>query len=460
MHSGHWLLCVVVLWTSIFLGEHLPQLRALRWPMLFVVACVFTVLFARRAIFFLAVCVLGMTGLSSGAHAWHGHNHGVQGECRGITILRSDPELFTAGTSVVVELNGVRYRASAFGMPGRRLAQRLSGESVYVGGQCGLLTGDFSRRDRVKHIVGKMSITEVSEQFGEGSAFIRAANRIRGVIAEGVASMSPENRALFLGLVIGDDRAQPQDMVQRFRDSGLSHLCAVSGQNVAFLLILIRPLTARRHRVVAWAISIVVIAWFVVVTRGEPSIIRASVMAGLVATSALVGKALDTRIVLSCTVLGLLLIDPMLAWSVGFALSVAATAGLAWFAGVCHRILRSGNTIASTVAAQLGTTPISLCVFGTAPIMSLVANPFAIPVAGVVMTIGLPLSILAVVFPTFSEIVGAVLTVPVEWVDSVATVSAYLSPPGAVNAILWCCLGLFIMWRRRSISPASGRHGL
>lgn len=443
---------------SVFIGEHLPALRVLRWLTVVVVGLLSAALVLQQVRFSVVVlCVLGITGLSSGAFAWHGHNHGVIGQCRGIATLRSDPELFSAGTSAVVELGGVRYRASAFGMPGRRLAQRLSGELVYIDGQCGPLTGDFVRRDRVKHIVSKMSVTEVSEHFGEGSAFIRAANRIRGVIAEGVASMSPENKSLFLGLVIGDDRAQPQEMIERFRKSGLSHLCAVSGQNVAFLLLLIRPLTARRHRLVSWAISIVVIAWFVIVTRGEPSIVRASVMAGLVATSALFGKTFDTRVVLSGTVCALLLIDPMLAWSVGFALSVAATAGLAWFAGVCHQLLHSGTTIASTVAAQIGTTPISLMVFGTAPIMSLVANPFAIPVAGLVMTIGLPLSILAVLFPAISETVGAVLTVPVVWVDAVATVSARLSPPGVVNGFLWGGVAFLIMWRRRRLATAS-RH--
>jgi competence protein ComEC len=44
--------------------------------------------------------------------------------------------------------------------------------------------------------------------------------------------MPPDDAALFRGLVVGDDRAQSDAMIERFRASGLSHLTAVSGQNV------------------------------------------------------------------------------------------------------------------------------------------------------------------------------------------------------------------------------------
>jgi competence protein ComEC len=273
---------------------------------------------------------------------------------------------------------------------------------------------------------------------------------MRGVITQGSQSMSREYRSLFLGLVMGDDREQPEEMVQRFRQSGLSHLCAVSGQNVAFLLLLIRPLTSRRSRFVSWGITIGVIAWFVVVTRGEPSITRAAVMAGMVATYGLLGKEASTRTVLACTVMVLLMIDPMLAWSVGFALSVGATAGLAWLAVRTGEIFSAGQTLASTFAAQVGTTPVSLLVFGTVPVVSLVANPLAIPVAGIVMTIGLPLAVLAAVFPVLADPVGVVLTMPVAWVDAVARFSSAIAPTGWLHAVAWTgvLIVVFGLWKR------------
>ena len=469
--SGHlangraWVLCAVLLWCSIFVGEHFAHWAVPRWVSVAVLLFSVPVYFARVLHGAVVCVVVCLAGLTAGAASWHITHAVPVGLCSGVATLRSDPELFSAGTSVVIELDGRRYRGAAFGMAGKRLAQRFSGESIVVSGRCENMSGPYARRDRIRHIVGKMSIEAVSENFAEGSSFIRAANRIRGVIAGGVQEMSPENRSLFLGLVIGDDRAQSPEMVQRFRDSGLSHLCAVSGQNVAFLLMLLRPFTTRRHRIVGWAITVVVIAWFVVVTRAEPSIVRASVMATLVATSSLFGKQLRTSTVLAVTVCGLLLIDPMLAWSIGFGLSVAATGGLIWLSAPCARLLGGSHTIASTCAAQIGTTPLSLFVFGTAPVVSLLANPFAIPVAGVVMTVGLPLAVFSFLFPSLAEPVAAVLTVPVAWVDAVSRAGAQVSPSGFVNALMWGCLGGVIVWRHwrhthiKSADDASGVAG-
>jgi len=60
----------------------------------------------------------------------------------------------------------------------------------------------------------------------------RAANGVRRTLVAGAAPLSPVQRSLFTGLVIGDDRAQPAGLADDFRGAGLTHLLAVSGQNV------------------------------------------------------------------------------------------------------------------------------------------------------------------------------------------------------------------------------------
>ena len=68
------------------------------------------------------------------------------------------------------------------------------------------------------------------------------------------------------------------------------------------------------------------IAWFVVITRFEPSILRTGVMAGLSATAFMTGRERSPSRILALAVTGLLLVDPLLLWSIGFWLSVGATA--------------------------------------------------------------------------------------------------------------------------------------
>lgn len=257
-----------------------------------------------------------------------------------------------------------------------------------------------------------------------------------------------------MGLVIGDDRDQPRSMITQFRGSGLSHLCAVSGQNVSYLLAAMSPLLRRRRRHTRWLVTLGLIAWFAMLTRGEPSVLRAGVMAAFVATNAAVGVAMNARLVLCATVASLLLLDPMLAWSVGFALSVGATAGLAWVSATLVRVVRVpvlgrritglNAVVASTLAAQVGTMPVSLAVFGSVPVVSLVTNPLAIAVAGAVMMFGLPFALLSSMAPPLEPIASAVMSLPVAWVGAVARVGSAVGPTGAVNGLLWCVVAVLI----------------
>jgi competence protein ComEC len=166
-------------------------------------------------------------------------------------------------------------------------------------------------------------------------------------------------------LVIGDDREQPRDMIDRFRASGLSHLTAVSGQNVAFVLAAFGPLLVRLRPWPRWALTVVVIAWFVVITRFEPSILRAGVMAGLAATAFATGRERSTLRILAVAVTALLLVDPLLAWSVGFWLSVGATAGVCtvgpWLASRLVRARTAGSSVGITLGAQVGVSCFRAC---------------------------------------------------------------------------------------------------
>jgi len=406
----------------------------------------------------LALCVV--CGVVGGAHSWHKAATPVSGECSGVAVIRVDPERAGRGTATVLELDHRRYRVIAHGIAGRRLGARLVGETVHVRGYCRPTEGPFSRFDRITHVVGRMNIEEVSESFGEGSAVMRAANRMRRSLVDGVQSMPYELRALFTGLVIGDDREQPRQMISDFRASGLSHVCAVSGQNVAYLLAMLAPFLSRLGRGARWWVTLFVIAWFVVLTRGEPSVLRAAVMAGLVATNAAIGTSMNSRSILSCTVMVLLVVDPMLAWSVGFALSVGATAGLAWVSAWLGKVVGGRGVVAATLAAQVGTTPIQLLVFGYVPVVSVIANPLAVGVSGAVMMFGLPLALVSSLIPAIEPAMSALMSLPVAWVAWVARVSAAVAPTGLINVVLWVCVPV-IIWgvhrrRARRLSAVAG----
>jgi competence protein ComEC len=441
----------VVMWVSVIVGEHVPRIGSLRTAS-YVLSISFFVYWWRHKrwrVSLLTVLVIGVLGLVGGSFAWQEVSV-IDGPCSGNATVRTDPTWIGHGVGVVVQLRGKRYRVIAHGASGAHLANRLAGEHVMVTGTCSKTTGSYSRYDRITHVVGRMTVQSVSEDFSEGSIAVRAANRMRVALHDGVALMPYNLQALFAGLVIGDDRDQSREMVDQFRASGLSHLCAVSGQNVAYLLAALSPLLRRLRRNSRFIAVLVILGWFVLLTRAEPSVLRAAVMAGLVAVNAASGTSMNARTILASTVIMLLLIDPMLAWSVGFALSVGATAGLAWLSARLGHIIGRHGMLAATLAAQVGTMPVSFLVFGYVPVVSLIANPLALWVAGMVMMVGLPLALLASLIPPLVPLVSWAMMIPVAWVAGVARFCSEVSPHGLFNVGLWICVagGIWHRWRQ------------
>jgi competence protein ComEC len=299
-----------------------------------------------------------------------------------------------------------------------------------------------------------MDVTEVSEEWTDASLLARSSNRVHEWLAEGARSLPEEDRALFLGLVMGDDRQQPRAMVDDFRASGLAHLTAVSGQNVAFVLAVAGVVLRRLRPVTRLLATFGVIGWFVVMTRAEPSVIRAAVMAAASATCFAAGIRAEQRRLMPLLVLGALVIDPMLAHSVGFALSVGATFGLVWLSSPFARWCGTGSLsrgVATTLAAVCGTAPVSLLVFGRVPAVSLLCNPLAVPVAGAVMLLGIPVAVTCAALPALvASIVMFPIAVAVRLVWWIAHVGAAVAPTGWFNVACW--LGVVVVLRRRAVA--------
>ena len=358
------------------------------------------------------------------------------GPVHGEVTLLDDPVDAFGAVQATARLGSAHVELSARQGAAGTLRLRLAGERVQVTGRLEAL-GPAEAHELAKHHVrGRMTVASV-DGWSAGDPASRAANRIHRTLAAGAAVMPPAERALFLGFVLGDDRGQSPAIRQAFRDSGLAHLTAVSGENVAFLLVVVSPVLGRLGLRARWVTTIAVIAWFALLTRFEPSVLRACAMAGLAATATFLARPVSTVRLLGLAVTGLLLVDPLLVWSVGWWLSVGATAGIAALAGPIAARLPGPRPLALaigvTAAAQLGVAPVQLAVFGPLPLASLPANLLAGPIAGPVMVWGLPAGLLAGLVPAG---VAAMLHLPtllgVRWIALVARLGQ-AAPLGVVG---------------------------
>ncbi|MFM8266705.1 MAG: ComEC/Rec2 family competence protein [Ilumatobacteraceae bacterium] len=392
-----------------------------------------------------------------GERAWSRTEPERLGAFRGWAVVVDDPSPIGRGQRVTVEIEDERFALRGYGRVAGKVARLAAGERVWIEGRRTALVGSAARRAAVRHIVGDVDVDLVGDVL-DGAPAARAANRVRRLLrAAAEATMSDDIAALFTGLVVGDDARQSPQVVDDFRASGLSHLTAVSGQNLTYLLAALAPLLGRLRPVVRWTVTIGAILWFMSLTRFEPSILRAGVMAILASTAFVRGRDLGAVRALAGAVMFLVAIDPLLVWSVGFWLSVSATAGVV-VAGPRLALIVPGPQwlripLGVTLGAQVGVAIPSLVVFGRLPLVALVANPAAVPVAGAVMVAGVPCAVLAVivseVLPDPVAGVGASLVmVPVEvatrWVAEVARVAATVEPAEPWPLLGWLVVVLAI----------------
>jgi competence protein ComEC len=172
-------------------------------------------------------------------------------------------------------------------------------------------------------------------------------------------------------------------------------------------------------------------------------------MAAVACTASALGRPASRVRLLALAITGAVLLDPLLVRSIGFQLSVGATAGIALLARPIEVRLRGPGwlreTVAVTIAAQAGVLPIALPAFGGVPVASLPANVLAAPVPGPLTIWGLLAGLVAGRVPSpwdrWLHVPTRVLT---DWLAGVAHWSAGL-PLGAVRwphvaavAVTWC----------------------
>jgi len=335
---------------------------------------------------------------------------------------------------------------SAIGSPDR-LSEVSAPVRVGIDGGAGY---DLGATVRVR---GETASTDVGERaalvvFASASVVERPASGVFAVAAELKRAFRersvrlPEPGAgLLPGLAIGDTTAVDATLDDDMRASGLSHLTAVSGANCAIVVGAVFWLVAlcgggRAARVTTAGIAL---AGFVVLVTPEPSVIRAATMAGVSMLAVLLGRPSAGAGLLALCASGILIADPWLAATPGFALSVAASGALILLAPPLARWMQGwmpmslALAVAVPLAAQLVCGPIIALFAEQQSLVGIAANMIAAPAAPVATVIGL-LACLAAPIPALADLLTASAWLPAAWIASTAGVSAHL-PLGRITLV-------------------------
>ena len=292
--------------------------------------------------------------------------------------------------------------------------------------------------------------------------------RITGAIRSDFRAISRHvggaSGALIPGLVLGDTSLETRACVNDMLRSGLTHLTAVSGENFAiiaafmlwFLQWVIPNLRARLF------ISALVLLGFIFLVRPSPSVLRATVMVSVLLIAKARGVRSSALAALGLAISLLILIDPFEATDPGFALSVAATAGILllntpvtnWLLKYVHH-RRLAELLAIPISANLICTPLTIAISGQFSIMSLPSNFLVEPVVAPITIVGFVAALLAPFAAGLSYLLALTQKPFAEIIVWVATNCAKVPvihlnkgfAGGAIGVMVLACGWIALRWR-------------
>ena len=310
--------------------------------------------------------------------------------------------------------------------------------STLLPGQRVAADGDLVEADGGRLTVAVLRVRGPPEPVAAAPVWERMAQPLRAGLRDAAAVLDEEEAGLLPALTVGDTDLLPRQVVDEFTVAGMSHLLAVSGTNLAIVclavLLLLRALTFGPRTCAVGALCALV--GFVVLVGTEPSVLRAGAMAAVGLAALALGRERAVIPALATAVITLVVIDPELAVSFGFVLSVLATAGLVllaprWADALAARGVPRGlaEALAVPAAAHVVTAPVVAGMAGQMSLVSVVANLVVAPVVAPATVLGVIAALLAPWWTTGAELAVRLAGPEVSWLVFVGRQAAGI--PGA-----------------------------
>lgn len=301
-------------------------------------------------------------------------------------------------------------------------------------GEAWLIPLSDDRSDQIARRAGavaRVRLREV-EVHGPRGGLHRVAANVRASLNGAAAGIAKEPAGLVAGLTIGDTTGIEPLTVERFRDSGLAHLVAVSGSNVA-IVVAAAALAVRNASLRARAaFSAICLLVFVAVVGPEPSVLRAAAMGSLALIALVTGRRSEPIAALGIATASVVAFRPEMVYSAGLHLSVAATAGIVLFSA---RLARGFSflprpvavVLGATLGAQIAVAPVLVATFGEISLVAPVANLVAAPAVAPATVLGLGAALAHGIWPPLGRLVMRGAEPFARWILEVADVCGSLS---------------------------------
>ncbi|MCH5243605.1 MAG: ComEC/Rec2 family competence protein [Lentimicrobiaceae bacterium] len=232
--------------------------------------------------------------------------------------------------------------------------------------------------------------------------------------------MNSSESAVAKALILGERGSDPIE--EAYRKSGIIHVLAVSGMHLSIFACMAAATLSflgkkRWQRWLRFLLVLMPVWGYAVLTGMSPSVCRAAYMFTVVGLGDCLKRKVNTVRSLAISALLLLLIKPALLYDTGFLLSYTAVVGLTLLNPLISGLWNPKNKIlrffkdlsAASLAAQLATLPIILCVFGNFPTYFLIGNCLVAPLVNIALPLGIAISVLSLLWSTAAGVLASYL---------------------------------------------------
>lgn len=390
--------------------------------------------------------VAGLCLISAAAGVYRGNQAIYNSPSGGISLYNDSGDpiklLVTVISEPAVGINNVKYEVetnnrNGIQIPAGKILIITNKYPLYEYGNVIEIQGklktpkdspEFSYKDYLSRyeIYSLMYYPEIRDTGkNEGSYWYAKILWVKEMFEGNIRRILPEPHSSFLaGLLLGSKTQIPSSLMDKFSQTGTTHILAVSGFNISIIawVVFWIFMVIGIHRYWAFWLAVLIVILFTVVTGASASVIRASIMGIIVLTAMRLGRLSQTAYALALTGMAMVSINPkLLRFDIGFQLSFLATLGLVLFSSLLDKKFSQKEffkesliwpvmktTFVATLAAQILVIPVIAYHFRQVSLISPLANLLILPAVPFSMAVGFFGGVTAFVWPLLGQIIGYV----------------------------------------------------
>lgn len=336
---------------------------------------------------------------------------------------------------------------------------------------------DYEQYLKTQKIYGLITTNKIEKiEKSKYNKILIKVNDLRNKIYEKANILLEEDEAGILsGILIGNKENISQDLITNFKNSNLSHILAVSGAHVSYIILGITFIftKSKMSKKISKILTIIILIFFIILTGQTASVARACIMAIYIIIGSLIYKKPNILASISISTLIILIINPYKILDIGMQLSYGGTIGIILFNKILLEKIKQPNTniellnkliksikeiLIVTVSANLIIFPIMAYHYNTISLTFFISNILAGPILGTIIILGFITIFISFISVGFAKITSIILSLFLKLLILIANFSSvlplskiYVKTPSIISIIIYyVILLLFIyIWKMK-----------